>query len=97
MGGSEAGLLGVAGKQHLLFTRAQAVAHGFSDAAIAHRVRVGRWARFHAGVYGPAGLPPTLERSARAACLAAGPEAVASHGTAGVLWGLELPGTSPWR
>lgn len=93
--GDEAGLLASAERQHLVFTRAQALRHGFSDAAIAHRLRIGRWVRLHPGVYGVAGAPESLERRVTAACLAAGPDAVASHGAAGGLWALELPGDAP--
>ena len=40
------------------------------------------------GVYLLNGAPETWEQAALAAVLASGPEAVASHSTAGVLWGL---------
>lgn len=78
----------VAGRYRLL-DRAEAAELGATDRIISARVGSGRWARLHPGVYqvGPPsdGWLPRL----RAAVLAAGPGAAASHRSAFVLWGLD--------
>jgi very-short-patch-repair endonuclease len=61
---------------------------GFTADAIRRRVETGQWRRVRHAVYLLNGAPETWEQSALAAILAAGPEAVASHSTAGVIWGL---------
>lgn len=72
---------GVASRQQLL-------ALGMSSSAIAHRVSAGRWVTLHPGVY--ATLPGREDFLVRlwAALLHAGPSAVASHRSAGMLQGL---------
>jgi very-short-patch-repair endonuclease len=84
----EAAIATCAAKQHALVTLEQARMHGFTDDAIRRCVEAGRWRRVRHAVYLVNGSPETWEQSALAAVLAAGPEAVASHVTAGVLWGL---------
>jgi hypothetical protein len=59
-----------------------------SQEAIDGLVRTGRWERVHRGVYRIAGYPVTYEQRVLAACLAAGPHAVASHRSAAWIWGL---------
>lgn len=78
----------VAGRYRLL-DRAEATELGATDRMISARVDSGRWVRLHPGVYqvGPAG-GHWLARL-RAAVLAAGPGAAASHRSAFVLWGLD--------
>lgn len=88
----EAAVRGVSRRQHGVVTRAQALACGFSDDRISTRVRSGVWGRPYPGVYGIAGVPETFESRAMAAVLACGDGALASHGTAAALYGLELPG-----
>jgi hypothetical protein len=56
------------------------------------RLRSGRWSHRYDGVYRVAGAPPTWRGDVLAACMAAGPRAVASHRSAAELWG--LPGRS---
>ncbi|HEY4397671.1 MAG TPA: hypothetical protein VGO28_08350, partial [Acidimicrobiia bacterium] len=75
-------------RQHALVTLEQARMCGFTDDAIRHRVQASRWRRMRHGVYLLNGAPETWEQAALAAVLACGPEAVASHSTAAVLWGL---------
>lgn len=78
----------VAGRYRLL-DRAEAAELGASDRMISARVASGRWVRLHPGVYQVG--PPNghwLVRL-RAAVLAAGPGAAASHRSAFVLWGLD--------
>jgi putative AbiEi antitoxin of type IV toxin-antitoxin system/uncharacterized protein DUF559 len=78
----------IATQQFGLITRTQAVAAGLSPDAISRRVRAGRWQRCQPGVYRFAGAPNTWEQRVCAAVLSAGAGAVASHVSAGVLWGL---------
>jgi very-short-patch-repair endonuclease len=78
----------VAARQHGVFTRPDALKAGASPRVIQHRLEMRRWRVIHRGVYGLVGAPITLQQRAMAACLAAGPRAVASHRTAGALLGL---------
>lgn len=87
----ERGALERAAKQHGLVTLGQARAAGVSDDQIHRRVRSGRWAVQRRGVYRVTGAPATEDQVVLAACLAAGPAAVASHLTAARLWRLRLP------
>jgi very-short-patch-repair endonuclease len=84
----EVAVAACAARQHALVTLDQARVHGFTDDAIRRRVETGRWRRIRHAVYLLNGAPETWEQAALAAVLASGPEAVASHSTAGVLWGL---------
>jgi very-short-patch-repair endonuclease len=77
-----------AARQHSLITLEQARLHGFTDDAIRRRVESGRWRRVRQAVYLINGASETWEQAALAVVLASGTEAVASHSTAGVLWGL---------
>ncbi len=73
--------------QHGLITSAQATRAGLSDSEVEHRCRTGRWLSVRRGIYAIAGAPVTWHQAVMAAVLAAGPDAVASHTTAGVIWG----------
>lgn len=75
-----------ASRQHALITYHQAILAGATPAMIRHRLKTGRWRRMHRGVYLIAGTPITWEVKVHAAVLAAGPGALASHRTGGVLW-----------
>ena len=77
-----------AARQHALVTLEQARIWGYTEDAIRRRVDAGRWRRVRHGVYLVNGAPETWEQAALAAVLASGPEAVASHSTAAVVWGL---------
>lgn len=79
----------LAAKQHGLFTRRQALAAA-GRGLIEQRLEAGRWRRVHRGVYRLTGAPQTREQAILAACLAAGPFALASHSIAAELW--RLPG-----
>lgn len=88
----EAALLELASRQHGLVEWTQAVALGFDDKAIGHRVATGRLFRIHPGVYRIAGAPITREQRVLAAALAAGPGSAVSHRSAAHEWGLaEFP------
>lgn len=86
--GAERHLDVLAQSQHGLVTRSQAVELSISSARIGHRLRSGRWQSIHPGVYRLPGTPRTLQQRILGACLAAGPSAMASHRSAGWLWGL---------
>jgi len=53
------------------------------------RLESGRWETLHPAVYRLAGTPASWHQGLMAACLAAGPGAVASHRSAGALWRLD--------
>jgi very-short-patch-repair endonuclease len=72
---------GVFAMQHLRLLQ-------WTDDARHARIAAGRWDVIHDGVYRIAGAPKTWEGDLLAACLAAGPEALASHASAAALWGL---------
>ena len=76
-----------------VFSRAQALAAGYSDKRIRHLLSVGTWLRCHPGIYCQAGLATSIDMNAWVAVLSAGPHAVLSHRTAGTLHGLD--GTPP--
>jgi very-short-patch-repair endonuclease len=77
----------VAAQQHGLFTRAQARQLGLDDGAITHGLAVRAWHSVHRSVFRVAGSPTTWRSSLMAACL--GGDALASHCSAAVLWGLD--------
>lgn len=77
-----------AARQHGLVTAAQLVRCGWSEAAIYRMARAGRVERVRPGVYRLCGAPVRWRSLALAAVLAAGPDAVLSHRSAGALWGL---------
>jgi very-short-patch-repair endonuclease len=78
----------IAGRQHGLLTRRQAIDAGLSPEQLERLVLTRRWVRVHRCVYRIAGVPETHEQRILAAVLAAGPGAVASHLAAGFLWKL---------
>lgn len=92
---AESSVFSLADAQLGLVTRAQAFVCGMSDDQIRRRVRAGSLVRVHAGVYRAAGSASSLEQRALAACLASGPEAFASHATAGALWGITVAKGEP--
>ena len=75
-------------RQYGLITREQAIRAGASRSTIECRLRAGNWDLIRPAVYAIAGAPATWEQAVLAACLAGGPVAFASHGTALRLWGL---------
>lgn len=81
-----------ADRQHGLVTRGQALASGVTRDALEGRIRRGTWRTVHRGVYRLPGSGDTREQRIMAACLAAGGTSVASHRSAGWLWGLIPPG-----
>jgi very-short-patch-repair endonuclease len=85
---AEASVWRLAERQHGLITRAQARGAGLSPRAIDRRLATGGFITVHRRVYRVAGVPLSWEQRILAACLAAGPDAAASHVSAGVLWAL---------
>src|SRR5262245_22379668 len=61
---------------------------GVTRGEINRRLASRRWVRLYRGVFMLAGVPRTWRGDLFAACLAAGPDAVASHRSAAELWGL---------
>ncbi len=84
---AEARTLRIASGQYGVFTHRQAVEAGMSSRTIVRRIQSGRWRRMHRGVYLLAAGPIGWEQRVMAACLACGPEAVASFGSAFLIWG----------
>ena len=77
-------------KQQLgVVSRSQAKAHGMTRAAIRERLLGGRWQVVYPGVYLLSVLAPNWPQRLMAACLFAGPNAVASHRAAGLVWGFD--------
>ncbi len=74
-----------------LFTRSEASAVGYSNYRIRRLLRSGLWIVVLGSVMTTLGTPLTPVTLAWAAVLATGVGGVASHGTAGRLWGLRVP------
>jgi hypothetical protein len=78
----------VAARQWGVVSRAQALDAGLTRHQIARRISSGRWIVLRRGVFAIAGTPPSWEQAVVGAVLRAGEGAVASHFTAGAIWGL---------
>jgi hypothetical protein len=89
MGWDEREVRGVAAGQHALIDRATLLHHGATDSIIAQRLRAGKLGHVYPGVYDYNVTRREWVGAVHAAVLAAGPQALASHRTAGVLWGLD--------
>jgi hypothetical protein len=74
-------------RQHGLITRAQALDLGYSRHQIQRRLSQGVWTPADRGVYRHHLYPPTWSNRLLAVCL--GADAVASHRSGAVLWGLD--------
>jgi len=75
-------------RQHAQVTLEQLRAAGVTDDQVESRLASGRLRRIRPRVYMVPGVPPTFEQAVLAAALTIGPDAVASHASAAVLWGL---------
>ena len=80
-------VVAVATRQHLLFTRQQAIDIGASQRQIERRLDDDRWIRRRSGLYSLPGAVSDWETKLAGACLVS--EGVASHRSAAVLWGLD--------
>jgi predicted transcriptional regulator of viral defense system len=78
----------IAARQDNVITGDQLRTAGLGRGAITHRVRAGTMQRLHIGVYLLGAAPPTPMARARAAVLAFGADAIASHRSAACLYGL---------
>jgi hypothetical protein len=78
----------LAERQYGIFTSAQADEVGFTRDQRDKRVRAGRWALAHPGVYRIAGVPTSWRGQILADCWSVRGLAVASHRSAAQLWGL---------
>jgi hypothetical protein len=74
--------------QHWVVDRPQVTRLGLTPTQVRRRLRSGEWEQIHRGVYRLAASARTLEQRLMAACMAAGPQAVASHDSAAWLWDL---------
>src|SRR5260221_4734718 len=88
-------LADIARRQHGLILMEQALAAGVTGRMIEGRVARGELIRVVRRLVRVAAIPMTFEQRALAACLLAGRDAAASHGTAAVLEG--LAGARPGR
>ena len=78
----------IAGRQDNVITADQLRCAGLGRGAIAHRTSAGAMQRLHTNVYLLGAAPPTPMACARAAVLACGADAIASHRSAACLYGL---------
>lgn len=85
----ESAIRSIAAMQHGLVSRDQLQLVGITDNDVSRRVQDARLERIYAGVYYVDSIQPTWRGRVLAAVMAAGPDAVASHRTAGVLWELD--------
>jgi hypothetical protein len=85
--GVDAAIAQAVGKHYGNVTRAQLLALGLDDKAIAYRLKIGRLHRVHGGVYAVGHRPVTPLERASAAVLACGNGAALSRGSAMTLWG----------
>jgi very-short-patch-repair endonuclease len=83
-------LAALSSRQYGLVSHAQAVAAGLNRMDISRRVRAGLWRAVHPRVFSTAPASESMEQRALAACLWLGGEAVVSHRSAALLWGLRL-------
>jgi very-short-patch-repair endonuclease len=84
--GSESAAREIADQQFGVISHRQARDAGFSDPAIARRVKAGLWDRVLARVYRIGGATRSREQLAMAAALWGGDDALVSHGAAAMLW-----------
>lgn len=85
----------IAASRANLLARLELLDAGLTDRQIVTRLRTGRWVAPHPGVYLAAAAPLDWRGRLLAAVLAAGPQALASHRAAVVLWGLDGVGNAP--
>ena len=78
----------LASRQRSLITHRQAVGLGAMPAMVRTRLLSGRWVQVARGLYRVTGSPVTWHQRALGACLLAGDDAMASHRSAAVIWGV---------
>ncbi len=92
---SERRIAGIAARQDNIITRAQLRQAGMTERQLDWRVERGDLRRLHRGIYLTGYAPPSSRAAARAAVLACGPDALASHRSATALWGLTAAPARP--
>jgi very-short-patch-repair endonuclease len=95
MAGIDDCLRPLAAANYGLITRAWVLEAGGNDQLISRRLDRRRWTEEHAGVYNLGPVPLDWKGRLRAATLAAGPTAMASHRSAAVLLGLDGIASAP--
>ena len=85
----ERSLRQLAADNHGLIDRGTALDLGVTEHVIRRELSSGRWSEIHPGVYYLNVTQMTWQARVRAAVFAAGPDAVASHRTAGILYGFD--------
>jgi hypothetical protein len=85
----EARLRQRAGDQHGLLTRTELLSLGATPDEIRHKLGSRRLEVRHPGIYYLDSIPPTWKTTVLAAVLGAGPDALASHRCAAVLWEMD--------
>ena len=85
----------LAARQYSLAHRQQALDLGMTPTQIQTRLDAGWLVPVHRSVYRLAGSPRSAEQTLLAACLAAGPSALASHRSAATLWRLRGVSDAP--
>ncbi|HZD24266.1 MAG TPA: type IV toxin-antitoxin system AbiEi family antitoxin domain-containing protein [Acidimicrobiia bacterium] len=78
-----------ASQRHGLISRGELTTLGITDATIKYRIDSGRLEHLYPGVYYMNATPATWKTDVLAGVMAAGPDALASHRTAAVLWELD--------
>lgn len=78
----------LAGRQHGVVSLEQLTALGFTKDSIARRLKAGRLHRLHRGTYAVGHVALTSKARDMAAVISCGPEAVLSHRSAALRWGL---------
>lgn len=94
IGGADAAIAALAGRQHGVVARRQLLALGVTGRSVERRIEGGRLHRVHPGVYAVGHSVLTQHGHWMAAVLAGGPGAVLSHRSAAALWRIR-PTSSP--
>src|SRR5256714_8153353 len=81
--------MALAARQHGVVTRAQLRRAGITEHSIRWRVGTGSLELVVTGVYRVGGATHSWEQRLAGACLWGGPDACASHRSAGALWGFQ--------
>jgi very-short-patch-repair endonuclease len=92
-GSADGRIAQLAGRQHGIFSRRQALQLEANPNLIWRRIAAGRWEQMYPGVYRIAGTPLMPRQSLMASCIAWGEGAIISHRSAAAFW--EIAGLPP--